>query len=363
MVFKTPINGVTRARAFYLRRIKGLSIRKVAEICNISRGSVWRIANETLVNTYIPKKICKRGPKFKLSERQQRQLVRAVRVLRQREGNFTCKRLMQEACIKRQLVSERTVCRYLNAHGYFYLQTRKKGLMNSKDLKKRVQFAKKMQRDYDANVWTRQMAFYLDGTGFAFKRNPMDQAKAPRARIWRKKTEGLEIGCVAKGRKEGTGGKVLKLIVAISFDKGVICCEPYERMCGELFSSFIKNNFNRLFRIADKGDSRMWLQDGDPSQNSALARSAMCHANSTLIKLPPRSPDFNPVENLFPIVGRILKKQALQRNITRETFEEFKTRVKGAFLSVSVETINKLIASMSKRIASVIKNKGRRLKY
>ena len=97
MVFKSPIDGVTRARAFYLCRLKGFSIRKVAEICNISRGSVCRIAKEQLLRRSIPKAIFKTGPKFKLSERQQRLLIRAIEVLRNREGNFTCKRLMQEA--------------------------------------------------------------------------------------------------------------------------------------------------------------------------------------------------------------------------------------------------------------------------
>ena len=33
-----------------------------------------------------------------------------------------------------------------------------------------------------------------------------------------------------KGRKVGTEGKVLRLLVAISHDKGVICCGPYEHM-------------------------------------------------------------------------------------------------------------------------------------
>ena len=42
-----------------------------------------------------------------------------------------------------------------------------------------------------------------------------------------KKSEGLAHGCITKGQKEGTGGKVLRLLVAISYDKGVICCEPY----------------------------------------------------------------------------------------------------------------------------------------
>ena len=91
MVFKSPINGVARARAFYLCQLKGFSIRKVAEICNISMGSVCGIAKEKLLRRSIPKTIFKTGPKFKLSKRQQRLLIRAIKVLRNREGNL-CKK-------------------------------------------------------------------------------------------------------------------------------------------------------------------------------------------------------------------------------------------------------------------------------
>ena len=59
-------------------------------------------------------------------------------------------------------------------------------------------------------------------------------------------SEGLEIGCVAKGRKEGTGGKVVKFMVTISYDKGVISCEPYETLSGHFFASFTKMNFRRF---------------------------------------------------------------------------------------------------------------------
>jgi hypothetical protein len=47
---------------------------------------------------------------------------------------------------------------------------------------------------------------YLDGTGFAYKRNPLNQALAPKGRVWRKRSEGLTPGCTAKGQKTGTGG-------------------------------------------------------------------------------------------------------------------------------------------------------------
>ena len=128
-------------------------------------------------------------------------------------------------------------------------------------------------------------------------------------------------------------------IVAISHDKGVICCVPYERMCGHFFATFIKMTLTRLFMKTDKGINRLWIQDGDPSQNSSMARSDMRRANSTLIKLPPRSPDLNCIENLFPIVRRILKKQALERGIKRESLKQFKARVTAAILSIPVRTI------------------------
>ena len=68
----------------------------------------------------------------------------------------------------------------------------------------------------------------------------------------------------SKGHKERTGGKVLRLMVAISYNKGVICCESYEKMNGRYFAGFIDNHFDRLFAAADKGCTRTFLQDGVP---------------------------------------------------------------------------------------------------
>ena len=363
MVFKGIIDSVTRARAYYLCRVKGLSVRTVASMCKISAATVHRIANEKTYKSRTSEETCKRGRKNKLSDRDKRRLIRCITVLRKREGNFTCKALMEEAGIQQKDVSVRTVSRFLNSKNYYYLQTRRKGLMTAEDHSKRVKFAKYMKANYSQEIWTEGIAFYLDGTGFTYKRNPLDQARAPKARVWRKKSEGLAPGCIAKGRKEGTGGKVLRLMVAISYNKGVICCEPYEKMTGRYFAAFIDNHFDRLFAAADKGCSRTFLQDGDPSQNSALARAAMQRTNSTLIKLCPRSPDMAVIENVFPMVSRMLKRQAVQQQLRRETFEQFKNRVISTFYSISVETVNNLIRSMPKRIDMVIRNKGKRIKY
>ena len=141
------------------------------------------------------------------------------------------------------------------------------------------------------------------------------------------------------------------------------CCEPYEKMNGRYFAAFIDNHFGCLFAAADKGCTRTFLQDGEPSQNSALARAVMQRTNSTLIKLCPRSPDLSVIENVFPIVSRMLQRQALQQQLRRETFEQFKNRLISTFHLTPVETVNNLIRSMPKRIDMVIRDHGKRRKY
>ena len=71
--------------------------------------------------------------------------------------------------------------------------------MSQSDNDTRVTFARRMQADYPLNVWKDSIAFYLDGVLFVYKTNPMDQARAPKGRVWRKKFEGLTQGCLAKG--------------------------------------------------------------------------------------------------------------------------------------------------------------------
>ena len=63
----------------------------------------------------------------------------------------------------------------------------KKGLMTAEDHIKRVKFAKYMKANYGQEIWKEGIAFYPDGTGFTYKRNPLDQARAPKACVWRNK--------------------------------------------------------------------------------------------------------------------------------------------------------------------------------
>jgi hypothetical protein len=69
------------------------------------------------------------------------------------------------------------------------------------------------------------------------------------------------------------------------------------------------------------------LQDGDPSQNSRKNKLAMSAVGAKTFTIPARSPDLNPIENVFHNVNRQLQDDALSKRITKETYSQFCTRV------------------------------------
>ena len=123
--------------------------------------------------------------------------------------------------------------------GFWFLQAQKKGLLKECNKKLRLQYARKMIRygNTNPNFWANEVAFYLDGVSFVYKTNPMSAAMAPKARVWRRKSEGLQV--TSKGSKDLAGGKRLHLIVAIAYGKGVILKEPYEKLNGNRTFSLI----------------------------------------------------------------------------------------------------------------------------
>ena len=103
--------------------------------------------------------------------------------------------------------------------------------------------------------------------------------------------------------------------MAISYNVGVILREEYERMTGNFFSSFIDKTFEQMFVKSKTGNTRLFIQDNDPSQNSAVAKIALQRVNAQLLKIPPRSPDLNPIENMFKSVSDDLHDSAIEKQL------------------------------------------------
>ena len=166
------------------------------------------------------------------------------------------------------------------------------------------------------------MAFYLDAVSFVDKNDPQKAAIRPKSRVWRTKGKGLSI--TTKGSKS-LAGKCVGVLVAVYYSKGVILKEVYEKINGAFFAEFIKTHLNLCFGKAGPKAYRrkLFVMDNDPCQTSKKVLSALMQIKCDLHQIPLRSPDLNPIENVFHLVKKI-EREAIHFNITKESFDRFK---------------------------------------
>ena len=105
----------------------------------------------------------------------------------------------------------------------------------------------------------------------------------------------------------------------------------------------------------------MFVQDGDPSQNSKAAKNALEKIGAVQFSIPPRSPDLNPIANAFNLIEKNICIDAVKYSISKENYAKFVERVENTFFSYPREPIDNIIKSMPKRISQVIQSKGHRL--
>ena len=89
----------------------------------------------------------------------------------------------------------------------------------------------------------------------------------------------------------------------------------------------------------------------------------MLRANAVLLSIPARGPDVNRIENIFRLVSKKLRLDALELGIQFESHKQFEERVIKTIRRIPVDVINKTILSMDKRMTSIIKRNGGRRKY
>lgn len=101
----------------------------------------------------------------------------------------------------------------------------------------------------------------------------------------------------------------------------------------------------------------VFQHDNDPKHTSKLVKDYLKDTGIEVLDWPAQSPDLNPIENLFAILKRSVSGQRF-----RNKEDLFQTQ-KMEWNNIPVSTINNLIASMPRRCAEVIKNKGSYTKY
>ena len=183
--------------AWYLRVYSKFSFGRIAQECGISKSSAHRICSNKFGNgsvTRIPSDK-KRGRPRNVSERKMRLVIRTLKSFRRNNVHVTVRSLVEESGLSFQVASRRTYSRYLNELGYYYFSARRKGILSANDKKVRLQFARNMKQELIRNpdFWKNEISFYLDRVSFVHKSNPKSGAASNRARVWRRREEGLQV--------------------------------------------------------------------------------------------------------------------------------------------------------------------------
>lgn len=112
--------------------------------------------------------------------------------------------------------------------------------------------------------------------------------------------------------------------------------------------------------LEENMDKNMTFQQDNASIHvSRVAKSFFSSASIPLLDWPARSPDLNPIENIWGIMSRDIYRNGKQYN----TVGELKLAIHQSWLNIEAGTLRNLINSMPKRIFDVIKNKGGITKY
>ena len=340
----------------------GRSSRALAAEYGLPQRTVMNHAVKPIPTTHVPPPVDNRknnpGRPKKIDDRGVRTITRSIKYLRTAEGlSFTADDIRRRANLL--CASRRTVARYLNKIGYKKRQLRRKGQLTEKDRRRRYQYALYQRRNSPDDAW-KGIAMYLDGVSFVHKTNPAMCARYHANVGYRTRQEGLKI--TGKGAKEGVAGKTATFMVGISYGKGVVMCRQwFGKWKGANWAPYVEQEFPEVFERIGKGNK--FVQDGDPIQNSKIVREALSRIDLDIVSIPARSPDLNPIENMFNLIRQELHQQAKDKNIVRETFAQFSQRVNTTLLRFPPALIDSTIASIPKRLRAIISSKGHRTKY
>jgi transposase len=131
-------------------------------------------------------------------------------------------------------------------------------------------------------------------------------------------------------------------------------------MNSQLYTSILDDEF--LGTLESQGlekDKIIFLQDNDSKHTSGLARQWFKDNGVKVLKWPSSSPDLNPIEHLW----RRLKQQLAAYPTEPANLDELWERVQTEWKKTPAQECVNLIESMPKRIAAVLKAKGKNTNY
>nr|CAD2203391.1 unnamed protein product [Meloidogyne enterolobii] len=279
----------------------------------------------------------------KSSGRPQALSERAKRVILNKASNSTkgCRRLQRECA---PLVSKSTVWNLLHkSQNLRHMRMTSAPALKATHIQARSNFADKHQtwtHEWDKIIWSDEKKFSLDGPD-GLSSYWHDLRKEPR--FFSKRNFGG--GSVMIWGSFSAFGKSSIAFIGTRLDS-----IGYQKVLQEHLIPFMNKypSANQIF-----------MQDNAAIHASRSTANWLASKNIRVLEWPARSPDLNPIENLWCIIVRDIYAD----NRQYETVSELKIAIESAWNRINEQTLKNLINSMPKRINLLIKSGGNPIKY
>jgi transposase len=227
----------------------------------------------------------------------------------------------------------------LNRMAAFYLHD-----LTLEDRRQRLAFARAYSR-WTADMWERVV--FLDQASF-------ENLPSRRVGTYRRRGEGFNEQAVVP-RLQAGGGKIIVNGVISARGTGNLI-RLTRTMNAETFQEFLEDNIIPNMREL-VGRNGFLLLDNAPPHRARTTTQWFQDNRVNLVRIPPRSPDLNPIEGIW----RLMKQRRGNRRTRR--LNELTDLVQDLWADITREDCRRLIRSMPARIDALIQANGGYTRY
>ena len=153
-------------------------------------------------------------------------------------------------------------------------------------------------------------------------------------------------------------------MASYAYGKGAIGVHQYWGIInGDKYAKINLDKFKDFFEKSVNLKGRYFTQDNNPPQNSQVSNEAFEQVKAFLFKIPPQSPNVNPIRKIFYLASKQIRLDPKNQGMKKENFIQFCHRCRKVLLDFPGDIIDKAVTSMDKDIQMVIKNQDQRTKY